>query len=130
MDGVGSFAHSRTRSTRTIRIALDVGPLHGHRTGVGAAVDALTTALGARDDVSLRPYLLSFRSTPAPPTRRLPLPAALAHRLWSRADHPRVDRWLGDAEVVHGTNYVVPPSRRPTVVSRYDGWFLDHRADA
>ena len=26
---------------------------------------------------------------------------------------PALDRWLGDAEVVHGTNYVVPPSRLP-----------------
>ena len=68
-----------------VRLALDVGPLHGHRTGIGAAVDALATTLGACDDVALRPYLLSFRSRPAPPTRRLPLPAAVAHELWSRA---------------------------------------------
>ena len=113
-----------------VRIALDVGPLHRHRTGVGAAVAELAAALGAHDSVTVRPYVLSFRSRPAPPTRRLPLPAALAHRLWSRADHPGVDRWLGDAEVVHGTNYVVPPSRRPALVSVYDCWFLDHRDDA
>jgi glycosyltransferase involved in cell wall biosynthesis len=109
-----------------VRLALDVGPLHGHRTGIGAAVDALATTLRGCDDVALRPYLLSFRSHPAPPTRRLPLPAAVAHELWSRADGPRVDRWLGDAEVVHGTNYVVPPTRLPAVVSVYDCWFLTH----
>jgi glycosyltransferase involved in cell wall biosynthesis len=113
-----------------VRIALDVGPLHGHRTGIGAAVAALASALGANGDVDLHPYVLSFRSRPAPPSRRLPLPAALAHRLWSHADHPRVDRWLGDAEVVHGTNYVVPPSRLPSLVSVYDCWFLDHPGDA
>jgi glycosyltransferase involved in cell wall biosynthesis len=113
-----------------VRIALDVGPLHGHRTGIGVAVAELVTALGAHEGVALRRYVLSFRSRPAPPTRRLPLPAALAHHLWSRTDHPRVDRWLGDAEVVHGTNYVVPPSRLPAVVSVYDCWFLDHRAEA
>jgi glycosyltransferase involved in cell wall biosynthesis len=28
--------------------------------------------------------------------------------------------------VVHGTNYVAPPSRLPTVISVYDCWFLDH----
>jgi glycosyltransferase involved in cell wall biosynthesis len=27
---------------------------------------------------------------------------------------------------VHGTNYVAPPSRRPTIVSVYDCWFLRH----
>ena len=41
-----------------------------------------------------------------------------------------LDRWLGDAEVVHGTNYVVPPTRRPAVVSVYDCWFLTHPAQA
>jgi len=109
-----------------VRLALDVGPLHGHRTGVGAAVAAMVDALAARDDVELLPYVLSFRSRPEPPTRRLPLPAAAAHELWSRLDHPRLDRWLGRADVVHGTNYVVPPTRRPAVVSVYDCWFLLH----
>ena len=74
--------------------------------------------------------MLSFRSRPTPPTRRLPLPAAVAHELWSRVDGPRLDRWLGDAEVVHGTNYVVPPTRRPAVVSVYDCWFLTHPEQA
>jgi glycosyltransferase involved in cell wall biosynthesis len=76
--------------------------------------------------VELYPYLLSFRTSPTPPARRLPLPAALAHRLWERADWPRIDRWLAPAEVVHGTNYVVPPSRLPRLVSVYDCWFLAH----
>lgn len=113
-----------------IRLALDVGPLEGHRTGVGAAVAELVRALGGREDVMLRPYVLSFRSRPQPPARRLPLPAALAHRMWARQDRPRLDRWLGDAEVVHGTNYVVPPSRRPRIVSVYDCWFLTHPEQA
>jgi len=32
--------------------------------------------------------------------------------------------------VVHGTNYVVPPTTAPRVVSVYDCWFLDHPASA
>lgn len=112
--------------TPHLRVAIDVGPLFGHRTGVGAAVAELVGALGRRDDVVLHPYLLSSRTRPAPPTRRLPLPAAAAHRLWGRFDRPRVDRYVGDVDVIHGTNYVVPPSRRPRVVSVYDVWFLSH----
>ena len=107
-----------------VRLAFDVGPLYGHRTGVGAAVAELAAALAADPDVEPHPYLLSFRTRPEPSTRRLPLPAGLAHRLWAHADWPRVDRWLAPAEVVHGTNYVVPPSRLPQVVSVYDCWFL------
>ena len=50
----------------------------------------------------------------------------MAHRLWAVADRPRVDRFLGRPDVVHGTNYVVPPCRAPRVVSVYDCWFLHH----
>ncbi len=107
-----------------VRLAIDVGPLYGHRTGIGAAVAELVAALDEHPGVELLPYLLSFRTRPQPPARRLPLPAALAHRLWARSDTPRVDRWLGAAQVVHGTNYVVPPSRLPALVSVYDCWFL------
>jgi len=113
-----------------VRLALDVGPLHGHRTGIGSAVHALATTLRACAAVTLQPYVLSFRSRPEPPTRRLPLPAAVAHEVWSRLDGPRLDGWLGDIEVVHGTNYIVPPSRHPAVVSVYDCWFLTHPEQA
>jgi glycosyltransferase involved in cell wall biosynthesis len=41
-----------------------------------------------------------------------------------------MDRWLDRPDVVHGTNYVVPPTRCPRVVSVYDCWFLDNPQDA
>jgi glycosyltransferase involved in cell wall biosynthesis len=113
-----------------VRLALDVGPLYGHRTGVGAAVAGLAAALANDPGVEVHPYLLSFRTRPEPPARRLPLPAALAHRLWARWDRPRVDRWLAPAQIVHGTNYVVPPSRLPRLVSVYDCWFLANPGEA
>lgn len=113
-----------------LRVALDVGPLHGHRTGVGVATEHLLAALARRTDVQPLPYLVSFRARPAPGERRLPLPAGAAMRCWSRSRHPRVDRWLRDADVVHGTNYVAPSSRRPTVISMYDCWFLANPREA
>jgi glycosyltransferase involved in cell wall biosynthesis len=111
-----------------LRVAFDVGSLAALRTGVGHAVASMRDSLGAIDDVELMDYIVSFRSTPATGTRRLPVPALLAHRLWAVADHPRVDRLLGRPDVVHGTNYVVPPCRVPQVVSVYDCWFLRHPA--
>jgi glycosyltransferase involved in cell wall biosynthesis len=107
-----------------LRVAFDVGPLVGQRTGVGLAVGAMRAALGDIDDLELVEYIISFRSTPPTGTRRLPVPALLAHRLWAITDHPRGDRFLGWPAVVHGTNYVVPPCRVPQVVSVYDCWFL------
>lgn len=111
-------------------VAVDVGPLAGRRTGIGVAVGAIVDVLARRDDVVVLPYLTSFRARPEPGTRRLPLPAAIAHRLWGATGRPRVDRWLRGADLVHGTNYVVPPSRLPRLVSVYDCWFLDHPGEA
>jgi glycosyltransferase involved in cell wall biosynthesis len=113
-----------------LSVAFDTGPLHGPKTGIGFAVEAMQDHLARRDDVDLLPYVLSYRADLADGVRRLPLPARLAHGSWGRCDRPRVDRWLADAEVLHGTNYVVPPSRLPTVVSVYDCWFLEHPAHA
>jgi glycosyltransferase involved in cell wall biosynthesis len=113
-----------------LRVAFDVGPLAGPRTGVGHAVAAMRDSLAAVEDLELVEYLVSFRSTPPPGTRRLPVPALLTNRLWAIADRPRVDRLVGRPDVVHGTNYVVPPSRVPQVVSVYDCWFLRNPAQA
>jgi glycosyltransferase involved in cell wall biosynthesis len=115
-----------TAPSSPLRVAIDVGPLYGHRTGVGVAVDGMTAALDERSDVELRPYLTSRRSVPRPGHRRLPVPGIVASHLWSRSDHPRADRWFADIDVLHGTNYVAPPSRRATIVSVYDCWFLRH----
>lgn len=112
--------------TPALTVALDLGPLYGHRTGVAVAADNLQRGLAAVPGVRTLPYLLSVRARPQSGHRRLPLPAAAALRLWARTDHPRVDRWLRGADLIHGTNYVVPPSRRPRVVSVYDCWFLQH----
>ena len=113
-----------------LRIALDVGPLHGHRTGIGEAVAGLTEVLERRRDVEVVRYLVSRRAAPSPGERKLPLPGLVASHLWSRSDRPRADRWLRDIDVVHGTNYVVPPTSHPAVVSVYDCWFLRHPSSA
>lgn len=109
-----------------MRVAVDIGPLHGRRTGIGSAVEHTVRALEARDDVDLTPYLVSFRASPSPGEVRLPLPAMVALRLWAAGDRPRADRWMGAVDLIHGTNYTVPPTSIPSVVSVYDCWFLEH----
>lgn len=121
---------SRPVTGSPLRLAVDVSPLYGHRTGVGVATAGMVDAIGARDDVEVVPYLVSFRSAAQGGHRRLPVPGIVASHVWSRTDHPSADRWLGNVDVVHGTNYVAPPSTRPTVVSVYDCWFLRHPESA
>jgi glycosyltransferase involved in cell wall biosynthesis len=104
-------------------VAFDVGPLAGHRSGIGHAVAALHRALGERTDVDLIDFRIGLRG-PFDGVRRLPLPPGVALRAWALQRHPRMDRQVHPAVVVHGTNYVVPPTRRPSVVSVHDTWFL------
>jgi glycosyltransferase involved in cell wall biosynthesis len=123
-----------------VKVAFDVGPLHGPRTGVGNATvwlyDALTgpdRSDGDGDDersIEVLPYITSTRARLKSPERRLPIPAAVAMRLWARPLPTRVrglhERWIGNPDVVHGTNYTAPPTTRPTLISVYDCWVLEH----
>lgn len=111
-------------------VAIDVTPLIGIRTGIGHAVAATTAALMAGvDPPVLLPYALSLHARDhrvhLPETTRFPLiPARVALRAWTRADHPRIDRWIRGADVLHATNYLAPPSRLPTVVTIHDCAFV------
>jgi glycosyltransferase involved in cell wall biosynthesis len=102
-----------------MRVALDTIPLLNPLTGVWQTVRGLLDALAtAEPEVEVVPWRLTRRSMPLPPRALV--------RLWARADHPRVDRWLPAADVVHGTNYVVPPTRRPASVTVNDTWCMRH----
>ena len=122
-----------TLNRRMLNVGIDAGPLHGHRTGVGNAVawtiEALTDPAADLADINLLPYVTSMRARVDKYERRLPIPAALAMRLWAHRS-PRFDRLLGSPDIVHGTNYVVPPTACPRLISVYDCWFLEHRDEA
>jgi glycosyltransferase involved in cell wall biosynthesis len=111
-------------------VAIDVTPLLGVRSGIGAAVAEIVDALRALEaGPDLVPYTLSVRArmhrdAVPPNTRFVPIPARILLRSWVRADRPSIDRWLRPAHVVHATNYLAPPSRLPTLVSVYDCSFV------
>jgi glycosyltransferase involved in cell wall biosynthesis len=107
-------------ATETLAVALDVGPLVGPPTGIGRFTGMLLDALHARDDVRTIPYLLSFRASLPAGARRLRYPARAALTAWAHGPWPTARGSLRGAQVVHGTNYVVPPTGWPTVVSVHD----------
>ncbi len=116
-----------------VQVAIDAGPLHGPRTGVGNSVAWTLDALDAaapRHQVTIQRYVLSMRAELDDGERRLPVPATFAHRWWAGHSGPAMDRWLGRPDVVHGTNYVVPPARVPRIVTVHDCWFIDHPDEA
>jgi glycosyltransferase involved in cell wall biosynthesis len=107
------------------RVAIDVGPLVGARTGIGQFVAHLLDGLQALPDPpELHRYALSLRAALPEGVHRLPYPAAPTLRAWGRIDWPRPRRSLGGAEVVHGTNYVVPPTAAPAIVTVHDCSFV------
>jgi glycosyltransferase involved in cell wall biosynthesis len=113
-----------------LRVALDATPLLGRPTGVGAFVRGALDALARRDDLELSAYALSLRGRADLP-RRLPhgvgprtrpMPASVLLRAWKVTDLPPAQWWAGAVDVVHGTNFVVPPTGRRTgeVVTVHD----------
>ena len=102
----------------TLRIAVDATSLLDVRTGVGNFTAALLDGLARRDlDVTAFPVSLRGRERFAdvvPAGIRAvapPLPAVVFRSLWRRFDRPSLDRLIGSPDVVHGPNFVVPPSR-------------------
>ena len=113
-----------------LRVAFDVLPLAGEKTGVGRFCSGLVRALADCKAVEVRGYAVArnARSDTAAPMSALGLgvktwraPTRLVNAVWSRSEMPPIEWLVGPVDVVHGTNYVVPPSRHGgRVVTVYD----------
>lgn len=99
---------------------LDVTALLGPRTGVGRFTEEVANAVAGADDVELVVYAVTARGRAqvhevVPDRARLvrtPMAARPLRALWERTNHPVIERWTGTLDVVHGPNFVVPPTRR------------------
>jgi glycosyltransferase involved in cell wall biosynthesis len=112
-----------------LRVALDATPLIGRPTGVGAFCAGVLDGLSRRADVAASVFAVSWRRRHAIDGRvpngvalaRRAMPARPLHASWRRAEWPPLERFVGPVDVVHGTNYVVPPTRRAArVVTVHD----------
>lgn len=120
-------ARERRRVGGRLRVAVDVGSLVGRPTGVGRFTGELVAALEALSEPpELVRYVLSGRAELPPGVRRLPYPARPALEAWGRFGRPRPRRTLRGVDVVHGTNFVVPPGPWPRVVTVHDCSPLTH----
>ena len=111
-------------ATAPLRVAIDATPLLGRRTGVGVFCSGLLWGVARQSGLAVSAFAVSWRR------RRdiehlLPrgvragqraMPARPLQAAWGRADLPPVEWFIGPAEVVHGTNFVVPPARRAATV--------------
>jgi glycosyltransferase involved in cell wall biosynthesis len=107
-----------------LRVAVDATPLLGQRTGVGVVTAGLLQGLCGRLDLELRAFAMSWRGRhdmgavlPAGVGLvRGPMAAAALQRAWAHVDGPVIEWWTGPLDVVHGTNFVVPPAARAAEV--------------
>ncbi len=105
-------------------VALDCTPLVGQTGGVGTFVRGALEGLSACRSHRLAGYALSWRvgggigkllpDGVRPIPRRLPAGALL--RAWQYSRWPWAELWTGPVDVVHGTNFVVPPTRQAAAV--------------
>src|SRR5207253_1058732 len=123
------FSHARRAFPRlslhrSVRIAYDVTPLSHPRTGVGnyilgALKGMVEAADGSHELVAFGPVsirgrkLLDLTLADLPVGRRLAtVPFAHAVRtVWSRLGRPPAERFLGQTDVLHFTDWMVPPGR-------------------
>ncbi len=108
-----------------MRIAYDVTPLSHPRTGVGNYIlGALRGMLAAGGDENELEVFgpVSFRGRPLVddaleglPVEKRIVTVPFAHatrRTWGAFGRPSTERWLGSFDVLHFTDWMVPPQRR------------------
>ena len=114
-----------------MKLAVDATALLLPRTGIGVFTSEVLRALAARPDIAVAAFNTSWRGrgrgwlpadTP-PEVREVPgrLPTGRVRRLWEYLPIPPLEWFAGAADVVHGPNYLVPPSTKAaTVVTVHD----------
>lgn len=110
---------SATSDQGRLSVALDATPLLGRPTGIGAFCSGALSGLASRSGLDVSAFAISWRrrrgiETLVPPevsTRQRAMPARPLNTMWRHSSHPSAEWFIGKHQVVHGTNYIVPPCR-------------------
>jgi glycosyltransferase involved in cell wall biosynthesis len=123
------MGRSQPTPTDVLRVGFDATPLLGVRTGVGMFCAGALGGLARRGDVEIEAFAVSWRRRRGI-VGQLPtgvrvveraMPARPVHLAWRHSRMPAIEWWTGPIEVVHGTNFVVPPARKAArVVTVHD----------
>ncbi|MFN2388395.1 MAG: glycosyltransferase family 4 protein [Actinomycetota bacterium] len=109
-----------------MKVAIDSAPLLDPQTGVGRYVRELSSALEVRG-VELVPFAVSFSGRSDRGMARWRIPARIAQEMWVRTGKPSIGRLIGPVDLIHATNFVLPPAPEvPAVLTIHDlGFFRD-----
>jgi len=110
---------------RALAVALDATPLLGHPTGVGVFCAGALEGLAALRGIRVAAFAVSWRRRrgiddlvpQGVSTDQRAMPARPLHFAWSHLQTPGIEWFVGEQDVVHGTNFVVPPTRRAARVA-------------
>jgi glycosyltransferase involved in cell wall biosynthesis len=119
MSGVSPEGSARSDGDR-LSVGLDATPLLGLPTGVGVFCAGALNGLASLPQLDVAGFAVSWRRrhgieqlVPAGvSTRQRAMPARPLHWSWRRFSRPPVEWFIGRHDVVHGTNFVVPPTDR------------------
>jgi glycosyltransferase involved in cell wall biosynthesis len=112
-----------------VAVGFDATPLLGRPTGVGVFCSGALSGLSGLSSVDVSAFAVSWRRrrgiAPLLPAgvshRQRAMPARPLHAAWAHTSLPPVEWFIGRQDVVHGTNYVVPPTRHAArVVTVHD----------
>ena len=120
--------------SRPLRVLLDGTPLLGDRTGIGRYTASLSEELASMSDLDTRAVAFTLRGwrrlrsvlPHGARARGMPVSARLLRACWLRSAFPPVELFAGPADVVHGTNFVLPGTANAAgVLTIHDLAFLD-----
>jgi glycosyltransferase involved in cell wall biosynthesis len=108
-----------TAANDRLSVGFDATPLLGRPTGVGVFCAGALAGLSARDDLDVSAFAVSWRRRQGLAERlpagivghQRPMPARPLHAAWRYASAPPIEWFIGRHDVVHGSNFVVPPTR-------------------
>jgi glycosyltransferase involved in cell wall biosynthesis len=112
-----------------LSVGFDATPLLGRPTGVGAFCAGALGGLSTRSDLHMSAYAVSWRRRRGIDalvpvgvgTSQRSMPARPLHAAWAHLRVPPLEWFVGGVDVVHGSNFVVPPTRRAArVVTVHD----------
>lgn len=103
-----------------LHVGIDATSLLGPRTGVGTFTEALVVGMAGRADRHCTAFAVTWRGRSElrgqlPGGVRCvdrPMPARPLRFAWRQIGGPPIEWWTGPLDVVHGPNFVVPPTRR------------------
>ncbi|HQZ14589.1 MAG TPA: glycosyltransferase family 1 protein [Acidimicrobiia bacterium] len=108
-----------------IKVSFDMTPAIGNRTGIGNVVAHLFDSISASDQIELAPYTLSYKARSFQndlPDNNIFInyPASIMSLIWKYSSLGSLDKKIGNFDLWHATNYLAPPTKKPTLITIHD----------